>query len=131
MVPATKAVGLAAENFRSHVRNAVNENRGLRDVIGTNSIAIADNHEVGTATSPSRRVASNYYELALVEELFQALLAGELTRRTMCSASQSSSSRDAAPAFLVCRVKLIAETQPQIRRSNFQRNTSTRLTTCR
>jgi len=53
-----KAVGLAAENFRSHVRNAVNENRGLRDVIGTNYIAIADNHEVGTATSPSRRVAS-------------------------------------------------------------------------
>lgn len=51
-----KAVGLAAENFRFHVRNTVNENRGLLDVIGTNYIAIADNHEAGNGniTQPVR-----------------------------------------------------------------------------
>ena len=42
-----KAVRLAAENFRFHPRNAVNENRRLLDVIGTNYIAIADDHERG------------------------------------------------------------------------------------
>jgi hypothetical protein len=49
-------MGLAAENFRFHVRNAVNENRGLLDVIGTNYIAIADNHEGGNGdiTQPVR-----------------------------------------------------------------------------
>ena len=42
-----KAVGLAAKNFGFNPWNAVNENCGLFDVIGTHYIAVSYHHERG------------------------------------------------------------------------------------
>ena len=44
---AEKAVGLAAKNFGFNPWNAVNENCGLVDVIGTHYIAVSYDHERG------------------------------------------------------------------------------------